>query len=291
MLTPNPKRNKRKFKYLYNKRQDITEKEMYETSKLKIRKIKGFLSLLQDQNLNIDLLKQYDYNWYQWLYLWYNPKTKHKKIIGFEDIPFYHRKLEDDYRNLYESIVFKDVFLKESFLELSIQFNLKTKTYDELFENRVTLEVLENIQSYGAFYYKLSKRYTFFEMSIKNKSVISNEKINIPRTKLINLSKHLFYFGIIEKKGGKRGIKKPYFLNYYSQEELKKNSRFRAVERMNHLKNNLKQLGILNNTLEGNLIWDIDDIQEKDRKNDVLVFYSKGALFDSNECFILKGES
>ena len=280
------RRSKRKYSKINTKKEVISSELPYSTLLL-IKKMKSFMTLLSDSNINIELVKQFDYEWYQWLYLWYNPKTKHKKVIGFEDIPFYHIKLENDFFNLYQAIVHKAVFLKDNFLQLNVSHTLTKKSYNDLFLTKGTLETLEKINLNGAFYYKLPNKYTFFEMFIENRQVNSTEILSISKAKLTKLSKHLLYFGIIEHKGK---LNKPYFINYYSKEEVSKKYRFRCVERMNLLKNTLKEKGILNNVLEGNLIWDIDDIPNGDRKNDVLVVYSKGALFDNNECFILTKE-
>lgn len=281
-------KSRRKFSYINPKRKDINEKEMPYSLKLSIKSKKGFMLLLSDINVETEILKRYNYEWYMWLYNWYNPKRKEKQIRGFEDIPFYHKSLEKDFINLYEAISFREKFLKKPFIELGTKFELKKRAYQELFESTKSLEALEKINQNGAFYYKLPKKYKFFEMSLKGSQTQSNEKINIPSKKLTKLSKHLVYFGIIDIS--RKNTSKPYFLGYYSEQELSKKSRFNGVERMTFLKHNLKQKDILGNTLEGNFIWDIDDIPKSDLKTDVLVLVSKGAFFDSYESFILEGD-
>jgi len=283
-------RSRRKFSYIRPKKKRLEEYELPNTTQLSISKKRAFMTLLTNPNVSIETIKAFDFEYYQWLYFWYNPKSKQKVSRTFEDIPFYHIKLERDFFNLYSCIINKQKFLKEDFLELSVQFSFKEKTYEELFDNLKQTEALEKINDLGAFYYKLPKKYTYFEMFFKDNkgTYLCNTKLNISAKKLNSLSKHLVYFGIIDMSRGKCG--KPYFLSYYSKEEITKKSKFNSIERMNFLKHTLKEKDILGYTLEGNFIWDIDDIPKSDLKYNVLVLASKGSLFGGYESFVLKAD-
>ena len=280
-------KSKRRFRYIRGKKKNLDNCDLPNTSELITQKKRAFMTLLTNQDVSISSIKAFDFEYYQWLYFWYNPKSKQKISKTFEDIPFYDKKLYNDFKHLYLCIINKQKFLKEDFLELSVQFYFKEKTYDNLFDLTPQIEALEKMNTSGAFYYKLPKKYIYFEMFFKDYkgSYLSNHKINIASKKLNSLSKHLVYFGIIDKSNSKVG--KPYFIGYYSKEELKKKSNFSSIERMNFLKFTLKEKGILGHSLEGNFIWDIDDIEPI--KTDVLVLISKGSLFNLYESFVLKG--
>jgi len=286
-------KSKRRFLYIRDKKKRLDRCDLPNTTQLLIQKKRAFMTLLTNQDVSIDTIKAFDFEYYQWLYFWYNPKSKQKVSKTFEDIPFYDKRLYNDFKHLYLCIINKQKFLKEDFLELGVQFSFKEKTYSNLFDSTLQIEALEKINTSGAFYYKLPKKYVYFEMFFKDSkgSYLSNHKLNISSKKLNSLSKHLVYFGIIDKSNSKVGTGgKPYFIGYYSKEELKKKSNFSSIERMNFLKFTLKEKGILGHSLEGNFIWDIDDIESTNSKSntDVLVLLSKGSLFNSYESFILK---
>ena len=235
-----------------------------------------FMRLLTTKTTTLEQLEMYNADWVNWLYLHFNEtRTRYlNKTIFLENIPFY------------SSVLFRDY--EEEFLAVTYRqnpFHINFKRYQQKFiPKEYTIETLdsklsESINLNGAFYYMLPKNYKWFEFEIKGKEILSNIEVKLVKSRAITLPKGIFYWGFADEKS------KPYFLNYFSEEEFERKVKIKALDRKRLLENNLRERGFINNFVEGVLVWDIKDIPMGKLKKDVLVMGLKEGLFKS---FLLK---
>ena len=249
--------------HIYSKKLDQTSKEV-------------FLRLLTTKTTTLEQLEMYNSDWVNWLDLHFNEtRTRYlNKTIFLENIPFYSNSLFRDYEDIFLAIIYRQN-----------PFHINFKRYQQKFipkeYNIQTLDskISESISLNGAFYYVLPKEYNWFEFEIKAKDILSNIEVRLVKSRAITLPKGILYWGFVNEKS------KPYFLNYFLEEEFEKKVKIKALDRKRLLENNLKERGFITNFVEGKLIWDIGEIPISKLKRDVLVMGLKEGLFKS---FLLK---
>ena len=245
-------------------------------SYLNIDNKKTFLLLLNNQTTTIEKLKEVNSEYVAWLENHYNPITNKdkKKVVLLNDIPFYRNGLYSTYRTLFDAIILRHQLLEKCFKKVRALWTPRELTIEELSEKR-----LEQIATGGAFAYKLPKKWEWFEFVVVAKEKLeSTNKIGIAKSKLWELPKRIYYFGLCSRWS------KPKFIAYYSKEELEKGSKIDFLKRKKQLELNLKARELGNEILEGKLIYDLGELRGS---WDYLVAINKDSLFN---CFILKKE-
>ena len=266
---------RRKSYKIRKKPKDKLENHTY-SKKLDQMSKEVFVRLLTTKTTTLEQLEMYNSDWVTWLDLHFNEtRTRYlNKTIFLENIPFYSSVLFRDYEDIFLAIIYRQN-----------PFHINFKRYQQKFipkeYNIQTLDskISESINLNGAFYYVLPKNYKWFEFEIKAKEILSNIEIKLVKSKAITLPKGIIYWGYMNEKS------KPYFLNYFSEEEFEKKLKFKTLDRKRLLENNLKERGFISNFVEGSLVWDISEIPVSKLKRDVLVIGLKAGLFKS---FLLK---
>ena len=267
---------RRKSYKIRKKPKDKLENHSY-SKKLDQMSKEGFMRLITTKTTTLEQLEMYNPNWVNWLDLHFNEtRTRYlNKTIYFENIPFYSSSLFRDYEDEFLAIIYRQN-----------PFHINFKRYQQKFiPKEFTIETLdskisESISLNGAFYYVLPKEYKWFEFEIKAKDILSNIEVRLVKTRTLTLPKEVSYWGFADEKS------KPYFLNYFSEEEFEKKLKFKTLDRKRLLENNLRERGFVTNFIEGKLIWDIKEIPSKNFKRDILVIPISGEnLFKS---FLIK---
>ena len=265
----------RKSYKIRKKPKDKLENHIY-SKKLDQMSKEGFMRLLTTKTTTLEQLEVYNSDWVNWLDLHFNEtRTRYlNKTIFLENIPFYSNSLFRDYEDIFLAITYRQN-----------PFHINFKRYQQKFipkeYNIQTLDskISESINLNGAFYYVLPKNYNWFEFEIKAKEILSNIELKLVKSRAITLPKGIFYWGFADEKS------KPYFLNYFSEEEFERKVKIKALDRKRLLENNLRERSFISNFVEGILVWDIKEIPINKLKRDVLVMGLKEGLFKS---FLLK---
>ncbi len=266
---------RRKSYKIRKKPKDKLENHTY-SKKLDQMSKEAFMRLLTTRTTTLEQLEAYSPQWVNWLDLHFNEtRTRYlNKTIFLENIPFYSNSLFRDYEDIFLAIIYRQN-----------PFHINFKRYQQKFipkeYNIQTLDskISESISLNGAFYYVLPKEYNWFEFEIKAKEILSNIELKLVKSRAITLPKGIFYWGFVNEKS------KPYFLNYFSEEEFERKVKIKALDRKRLLENNLRERSFISNFVEGILVWDIDKIPINKLRRDVLVMGSKEGLFKS---FLLK---
>ena len=267
---------RRKSYKIKKKPKDKLENHTY-SKKLDQMSKEVFLRLLTTKTTTLEQLEMYNSDWVNWLDLHFNEtRTRYlNKTIFLENIPFYSSSLFRDYEEIFLAITYRQNPFHINFKRYRQKFTPKeftTQTLDS--------KISESISLNGAFYYVLPKEYKWFEFEIKTKEILSNIEVRLVKSRAITLPKGIFYWGFVNQKS------KPYFLNYFSEEEFEKKLKFKTLDRKRLLENNLRERSFISNFVEGILVWDIDKIPMDKLKRDVLVIPISGEnLFKS---FLIK---
>lgn len=259
---------RRKFVNLRKKPKKL--KSDYELSTQYSKKAKSlFMEMLASKSITAEQIEQYNLDWYNWLYNLFNPTSTKafNKVIYLEDIPFYSKDLLSNYEDIYMALIHKVNPLPFEFRKLTLNFLPRTFNRDNLDQ-----KFLDNLNNYGAFYYILPKEYSFFEFSVEGKEILSFNEIRFNKTKAITLPKGITYWGVLTKGN------KPMFLGYYSMEEFEKKSNIKGVDRKRLLENNLRERGFISNFIEGNMVWNLDEIP---KNKEVLLVGLRDSFFRS----------
>ena len=266
---------RRKSYKIRKKPKDKLENHTY-SKKLDQMSKEGFLRLLTTKTTTLEQLEMYNSDWVNWLDLHFNEtRTRYlNKTIFLENIPFYSNSLFRDYEDIFLAIIYRQNPFHINFKRYQQKFTPK-----EFMIQTLDSKISESINLNGAFYYVLPKSYKWFEFEIKAKDILSNIEIKLVKSRAITLPKGIFYWGFADEKS------KPYFLNYFSEEEFERKVKIKAIDRKRLLENNLRERSFISNFVEGILVWDIDKIPINKLRRDVLVMGSKEGLFKS---FLLK---
>lgn len=266
---------RRKSYKIRKKPKDKLENHTY-SKKLDQMSKEGFMRLLTTKTTTLEQLEMYNPSWVNWLDLHFNEtRTRYlNKTIFLENIPFYSSVLFRDYEDIFLAITYRQNPFHINFKRYQQKFTPKEYTIETL-----DSKLSESISLNGAFYYILPKEYKWFEFEIKAKDILSNVEVKLVKSRAITLPKKIIYWGFVNDKS------KPYFLNYFSEEELEKKVKIKALDRKRLLENNLKERGFINNFVEGVLVWDLNEIPMGKLRRDVLVMGLKEGLFKS---FLLK---
>ena len=266
---------RRKSYKIRKKPKDKLENHTY-SKKLDQMSKEGFMRLLTTKTTTLEQLEMYNSDWVNWLDLHFNEtRTRYlNKTIFLENIPFYSKLLFRDYEDIFLAITYRQNPFHINFKRYQQKFTPK-----EFMIQTLDSKISESINLNGAFYYVLPKSYKWFEFEIKAKDILSNIEVRLVKSRAITLPKGIFYWGFVNEKS------KPYFLNYFSEEEFEKKLKFKTLDRKRLLENNLRERSFISNFVEGILVWDIDKIPINKLRRDVLVMGSKEGLFKS---FLLK---
>ena len=267
---------RRKSYKIRKKPKDKIENHIYSKKLDQISK-EGFMSLLTTKTTTLEQLEMYNSDWVNWLDLHFNEtRTRYlNKTIFLENIPFYSNHLFRDYEDIFLAIIYRQNPFHINFKRYQQKFTPKEYTIQTL-----DSKISESINLNGAFYYTLPKNYNWFEFEIKAKEILSNIELKLVKTRTLTLPKEILYWGFVNQKS------KPYFLNYFLEEEFEKKLKFKTLDRKRLLENNLKERGFISNFVEGILVWDIDKIPINKLRRDVLVIPISGEnLFKS---FLIK---
>ena len=267
---------RRKSYKIRKKPKDKLENHTY-SKKLDQMSKEGFMRLLTTKTTTLEQLEMYNSDWVTWLDLHFNEnRTRYlNKTIFLENIPFYSSVLFRDYEDIFLAITYRQNPFHINFKRYQQKFTPK-----EFMIQTLDSKISESINLNGAFYYTLPKNYNWFEFEIKAKEILSNIELKLVKSRAITLPKGIFYWGFADEKS------KPYFLNYFSEEEFEKKLKFKTLDRKRLLENNLKERGFISNFVEGILVWGISEIPISKLKRDVLVIPISGEnLFKS---FLIK---
>ena len=266
---------RRKSYKIRKKPKDKLENHTY-SKKLDQMSKEGFMRLLTTKTTTLEQLEVYNSDWVNWLDLHFNEtRTRYlNKTIFLENIPFYSSSLFRDYEDIFLAIIYRQNPFHINFKRYQQKFVPK-----EFMIQTLDSKISESINLNGAFYYVLPKSYKWFEFEIKAKEILSNIEIKLVKSRAITLPKGIIYWGFVSEKS------KPYFLNYFSEEEFERKVKIKALDRKRLLENNLKERGFISNFVEGNLVWGISEIPISKLKRDVLVMGLQEGLFKS---FLLK---
>ena len=266
---------RRKSYKIRKKPKDKLENHTY-SKKLDQMSKEGFMRLLTTKTTTLEQLEQYNSDWVTWLDLHFNEtRTRYlNKTIFLENIPFYSSSLFRDYEDIFLAITYRQNPFHINFKRYQQKFTPKEYTVQTL-----DSKISESINLNGAFYYVLPKEYNWFEFEIKAKDILSNIELKLIKSRAITLPKGILYWGFADEKS------KPYFLNYFLEEEFEKKAKIKALDRKRLLENNLRERGFISNFVEGTLVWDICEIPMGKLRRDVLVMGLKEGLFKS---FLLK---
>lgn len=267
---------RRKSYKIRKKPKDKLENHIY-SKKLDQMSKEGFMRLLTTKTTTLEQLEAYSPQWVNWLDLHFNEtRTRYlNKTIFLENIPFYSSVLFRDYEDIFLAITYRQNPFHINFKRYQQKFTPKEYTIETL-----DSKISESISLNGAFYYVLPKEYKWFEFEIKAKDILSNIEVKLVKSRAITLPKGVIYWGFADEKS------KPYFLNYFLEEEFEKKLKFKTLDRKRLLENNLKERGFINNFVEGVLVWDLNEIPIGKLRRDVLVIPISGEnLFKS---FLIK---
>ena len=266
---------RRKSYKIRKKPKDKLENHTY-SKKLDQMSKEGFMRLLTTKTTTLEQLEQYNSDWVNWLDLHFNEtRTRYlNKTIFLENIPFYSSLLFRDYEDTFLAITYRQNPFHINFKRYQQKFIPK-----EFMMQTLDSKISESINLNGAFYYVLPKKYKWFEFEIKAKEILSNIELKLVKSRAITLPKGILYWGFADEKS------KPYFLNYFLEEEFEKKAKIKALDRKRLLENNLRERGFISNFVEGTLVWDICEIPMGKLRRDVLVMGLKEGLFKS---FLLK---